>query len=295
MGSNPIGAGAQTSAPFLNLTRPPTTHFSVGDVPAPTALYIGDDAFLRVTVKSLTVASTLTVRTRLLRSDDGQITTSEDTLKPGQTGAQQVFFVNLTEGFLLSAIVTADGGTMARGSMFVSVEVCHGNSSNVHRDALLIQDYVATAYAASWPGGMVRLSTEGPGASTLSQNASGGPGVDTISSFPANQRVRFISANVTFTASAAVANRFIVFNLLTGASVVYSVGVSVAITASQVANISLGAGIGGPAVVNGVHILPIPSNLVLIGSPSITTTTTGIQALDSFGIITVISETWIDA
>lgn len=280
---------------FPSLTQLPASHFSVGDVPAPTALYIGDDSFIRVSVKSVAVATTLTLRTRMIRSEDGQVTTSEDPIRPGQLGALQTFIVQLTEGFLLSAIVTADGGAIARGSVFVSVELCHGNPANTHRDALLIQDYVATSYAASWPGGQIRLSTEGPGTSTLLQVGSGGAGAEQSLAVAANQRARFVSLNVSFTTSAAVANRFPVFNFMTGANIIYSATVAAAIPASTVANISLGAGVGPATVVNNNHVIPIPNNLLLITTPQIVTATAGLQAGDQYGTISAIAETWIDA
>jgi hypothetical protein len=295
MGSTPAPGRFLPGGIFQSLTQQPASHFSVGDVPAPTALYIGADSFLRLQVQNISGATSVTLHTRMLRSEDGVITQSEDLFQIGQTGGLQTFFLNLTEGFLLSAMVTTDVGNVARGLLFVAVELCHGNKNNLHRDFLLIQDYVAQTYAAAWPGGMLRLSTEGPGTAGVIQTAGPGGGFDTALQGPLNARVVFVAGQVTLTTSAVVGNRFPAFAFFEGGNELWRVSVATAIPASTVAILSFGQGVGAASVSNNVHALPIPVDMPLIVQASVRTVTTGLLAGDNYGVFTALAETWVDA
>lgn len=295
MSSTPAPGRFLPGGIFQSLTQQPASHFSVGDVPAPTALYIGADSFLRIQVQNISSISNVTLHTRMLRSDDGVITQSEDLFQIGQTGALQTFFLNLTEGFLLSAMVTSDSGNIARGLLFVAVELCHGNKNNLHRDFLLIQDYVAQTYAAAWPGGMLRLSTEGPGTAGSILGGAPGAGFEQIAVGPLNARVVFVAGQVTFTTSAAVGNRFPAFTFSQGANEFWRVSVAAAIPASTVAILSFGQGAGAATVTNNVHALPIPVDMPLTVQATVRTVTTGLQAGDNYGTLTTLGQTWVDA
>jgi hypothetical protein len=295
MSSTPKPPGLLQPGGFQSLTQPPSSQFSVGNVPAPTALYIGTDSFIRVSVRSTVGAVSLTVHTRMLRSFDGQITVSEDGFNPGSTGAQQFFTINLTEGFLLSAEITADAGTLPRGTVFVSMELCHGSGGNIHRDQLLIQDYVVFGYAAAWPGGTIRLSTDGPGAVLPFTLANPGAGTEISLAFIANTRLRLKSLTALFTTSAAVGNRFPSLKLFQNGNRIYQAAVAAAIPASTATAITWSTQ-GGPAyVVNNIHVVPLPIDLTLTNTPQLATVTGGLDAADAYTQIFASVESWVDA
>jgi hypothetical protein len=291
--NNPLAA--QDAGGFQSLTRPPITNFTVKNVPAPTNVYIADDAFLRVSVRNLGAGVSLTVHTRVLRSEDGIITASEDVIVPASSGAQQFTFINLTEGFLLSASITSDTGVTLRGQTFVTLELCHGNTVSPHRDQTLIQDYTATGYTASWPGGLLRLATEGPGVINASTVGNPGAGNELTFGMVANSRSSLRTMRMTFTTSAAVGNRLPTFLIIRGGSTIYSVTVAAAIVASTAAIIQLNSAVVAPRVDGLVHTLPIPSNLILNGPPQVNSSTAGLDPADAYTSINAISESWVDS
>lgn len=295
MSSPIIGAGGNTPAPFKSQTVDPASHFSVGNVPAPTALYVGTDSFLRLQVQNISAATSVTVHTRLLRSGDGVITESEDVKQITQGGGVQTFFINLTEGFLLSAIVSTDSNQIPRGLLFCALELCHGGPTNVHRDALLVQDYVAQTYSVGWPGGTLRLSTEGPGSIVYQVIGSPGAGNDMAVGYQANARARLMTLCMTFTTSAVVGNRFPRIQIAGGGNLIFTAPVAAAIPASTVAIISIYPGAGQPSVTNNVHLIPVPQTLMLNASSVISTNTPGKDAGDLYNNIFATSEEWVDA
>ncbi len=285
---------ANGGVPFASQTRRPATSIITNNLPGPVEYYVGTDAMLRVGVASLIPAQPLTVRTRLLRSDDGVITSSEDRILTDGTGTQAVTILNLTEGFLLSVEVTCETASMIRGEIFVAVELCHGTPQQLHRDQLLMQDYVSSGYAVSWPGGLLRLSTEGPGATQYGVQPGGpGAGFDFSVAFATNSRTRLMALQVKLTTSAVVANRIPTINIVAAGGPIYSVAVAAPIPASTVAIINLGVGVGAPSVSSNNHILPIPDNLYIQGLGSVGSTTVALQAADAYTAIVSSTESWI--
>lgn len=295
MSSTPKPPGLLEPGGFQSLTQPPSSQFSVGNVPAPTALYVGTDSFLRVSTRSILPANTLTVHTRMLRSSDGQITTSEDSIKTAANGVQQFANINLTEGFLLSAEITADTGTVPRGTMFVSMELCHGSGGNIHRDQLLMQDYIVLGYATAWPGGQIRQATEGPGTVSFFQSGAPGAGFEMGFAFNAGSRVLVKCVSMTFTTSAAVGNRIPTFNFVQAGANIYTVGVAAPIPASTVATINLAIGAGQPTVFSNNHLLPLPADLRLQSLATFQSLTAGILAGDNYSVQSGVQEQWVDA
>lgn len=295
MSSNNSPLVSKPAGEYDSLTRKAITNFTVNNIPAPTQLYIGDDNFLRVQVQNISAATNVTIRTRMMRSGDGAITTSEDIFQVQQSGAVQTFFINMSEGFLLSVIAVCENTQILRGLLFISVELCHGSRQNVHRDALLIQDYVAQTYAASWPGGTLKLSTEGPGAIAYQIIGSGGAGAEFAMGTAANIRSRLMTLCMRFITSAVVGNRFPRIQIAGNGNLVFTASVAAAIPASTVAFISIYPGAGQPSVSNNIHLIPIPQTLMLNFSPVISTSTTALDAGDAYSQIFAMSEFWIDA
>lgn len=295
MSSNTSVPLVNGGVPFESQTRLPATSIITKNLPAPVAQYVGTDALLRVTFRSAVAGQNLIVRTRLLRSDDGVITSSEDLVPTNNSGVLTVSTIGLTEGFLLSCEITSDSVSLARGMCFVSVELCHGTATQLHRDLLLIQDYIATGYATSWPGGVPTLSTTGPGATQVASIPGSGAGLDFNMSFQNGLRLRFAGISLTLTTSAVVANRVPTFQFQAAGVTVYQVTVAAPIPASTVARINLGAGIGPPSVNSNNHLLPIPENMILAPTPIFASLTAALQAADNYSAITPIWEQWIDS
>lgn len=295
MSSTPQPPGSLGPGGFISLTQPPSSHFSVGNVPAPTNAYVPPDGFFRVNIQNTFTGANVIVTVRTMRSLDGVVTLSQDTLVPTNSGAVNTFFLPGVEGFILSATARTENLGLRRGQCFVSIVLCSGSQTDLHLQQILVQDYISQAYAAAWPGGSIKLTTEGPG---LTRQVAGNVpalGTNLSDTVPTNRRWRLAAMFFNFAASAAVANRAIQVFIDDGTGTfVYEVPAVGFIVANGNNNFTLMAGSGQPSLNNNTQLLPLPEGMFLMAGFRIRTTTGNLDANDLFSSVAYHVEEWIE-
>lgn len=296
LASNPAGE-------FRSLTRAPITKFIIDNIPAPTLAYVRDDAFLRFVLTNISsLGQSFVLRTRLLRAEDGGITDGQEQYNNfGGGGLTTTAFLPLTEGFLLSATLTAGNGLLERGLAFAQLVLCHGTQQDVRVDQVLFQDYITTNAALTFPGGLITQPAQGNGAFTNFQ--AGNPGAGNEFNLISNGFNRDIVRQVscTFTTSAAVANRVVALGGNDGAGTFFNFfPTSQIIPASTVAQIVWFPGAGAPfsiaaGAVGQLFTAPLPDRYNLRNSAALGTKTSGIQAGDVYTNIKFVLEQLIES
>jgi len=296
--SSNIAATALAAGEFVSLTRAPVTSFITNEVPAPTQLYVRDDAFIQLVVRNINNAGvSVTVRTRLLRADDGQIIESEDTFVILDSSALPITkIVDLTEGFLLSAAVVMNSNGIKRGMCFVSLLLCRKLVSNPTIEQVLAQDYVASGSHLTWPNGLVRQSVEGPGSIIIAAPVNPGSGAEISIATGNLRRQRVIKLSCTLTTSAAVANRLPAASFSDGLGTFFDFyPLSATIPASTVAQIVWAAAVGqaySPIATQFVGVLPETTYMSM--GATFGTKTSNLQAGDAYSNIQFATEEWIE-
>lgn len=296
MSSTPNPPGSLQPGGFDSQTRRPDSRFSVGNVPAPTDLYCTDDSFLRITAFAFIAGVQVRIDSFILRSDDGQITTSEDVLNAPNAGALVTKDIPLIEGFLMGVTIIDSTGNNVRGNVFITAQIMRGTSTNNRTVRLLFADYVVGNQPIGYPFSRTTQSIDGRGAIVFQVGGAAGAGNETGFGLTApGQRLSVHCASLTFVASAAVANRVPEFRLIrNGANIVWRMPYPGNITAGQTINITLMAGGPSPVVVGTTAILPLPVPTILIPADSIQTVTAGLQAGDQYTITNMSGEAWVN-
>lgn len=280
---------------FKILSVAPATHFITDHVDAPTELYVTADQFLRVLGITFAALASITVRYRLLRSDDGQVVLMENTFTLPGDGFGHFLDIQLPEGFLLSVWCTLSGTTAVRGNSYMTVQLWRGKTSTPTFLQTLVADSPNTAGSLGWPGGSLRASTEGPGFLNAQSFAAPAAGAEINLAVVNGQRWRVQALRFSLTTSAAVANRVVNLVHLSSSLEVFRVPISGVIAASTTQIFTGMPGAGSPSLNNGVNLLPLPGLWELMPNDVIATVTTNLQAGDQYSIQNVSMEQWISS
>lgn len=193
------------SLPAEVLSRPPEVSFRGKDVTPPSPLYVAREDNLRFEVSNSVTNQTLEVRGRLLLAS-GEVVPFAETLRPAATRTVQSFFVQLTEGFLLSLMV-AHGPETLPGQTWVRCTLFHGETSVGTFQALLFQGYVSTGYWLAWPPGIYDRIADGPGAIRSVTGTNPAAGAEISETVPTNALWRLYSVRAALVTNATVAAR----------------------------------------------------------------------------------------
>ena len=297
MGHDPKLPPAQEGE-FRSLSRRAASEFIVDKIPAPTALYIQEDSVLMFNLTNISVAQqNIIVRATMLRSDDGELTTSE-TIITANAGAAAVNppVVPLCEGFLLE--VSLFGATLnaLRGQLYAEVFLARNPTVDTKFIQSLFAGYIIGNKMASWPGNTNYLPADGQGAVVIRGVGNPGAGNEWTFFTNPNTRARLVSLQATFTASAAVATRFpaIILQPNVGQNICTS-GDQVGVTASQAVTFSWFK--GAMHTTNGTapnRCCPIPDPCWFRVNSRIQSTTANLQAGDTWTNILMEWEEWVD-
>lgn len=130
----------------------------------------------------------------------------DSTMIPATDRSLSSQYISLGNGYLLSLRVNVTAGTVYRGQCWNVVGVA-GVPGATLIDQILVSDYVTTQTECTYPGGIIRQSTEGSGAIVRYQVTTPGAGAEFRYNVPTNSYQRFIGLTATLQTSAAVANR----------------------------------------------------------------------------------------
>jgi hypothetical protein len=204
------------------------------------------------------------------------------------------YVFNLPEGFLLDLAVMPTAGGVARGQCFVMAQLVRGPSGAQYPVQVLFSDYCTSNCGVGWPGGFIRQAAEGPGWVTQVHVANPGAGVDWAYQYTNSQRCRVVGIAATFTASAAVANRYITIMFKDNLNdTLAQCPVSVAIAASATGTINAMIG-GTTGVSNSVFMVALPSMMMLSMGQWVEAGTISIQSGDAWTNIWLTLEQWAE-
>lgn len=173
----------------------------------PGALFVDGNYALRLNAWCSVAGVTIALRSRFLRSNDGELVPSGDTIALTSNRLLNTTDVQLAIGFPLNVQVFAQAGTPTVGQCFVQVQIVYGDGAAAFPLATVLQGYVTTTQSLSWPGSPIVNSLEGSGALINRSLANGGPGVDPGFVVPVNTRWSVIGYRGDFTTSAAAGTR----------------------------------------------------------------------------------------
>lgn len=311
---------------FAPGSTPDLVTFGFSQISPPSSVYIQRDDILVLQAATQTGGEVVIITIRLLipsartpgqPSDAGSKTAAGSPMVgPGyiQTIQRQLSLPNaftsatlsvpLAEGYLLSVTATANIAAQ-RSLTFARCWINRGNLSFPAPSAamMLFADSVVKLGAIGWPAGRIIAPSEGPGLPTRFTINNPAAGVDFSGGSNQPGRVRLQSLTALFTAGAGVGNRIISFRFISASAGTfdYQVQDTVAVTAGQVIQYSLGPGTsasrGAGAATAGNPIcvtLPLPG--VCYCSPGfiVSSVTQGILAADQWSGIQLADEEWLD-
>lgn len=289
------GAMPGASAPSIPiLTKASLVSFATRNVQPPSAVYVTSDDRLHVSAWVFSLGQpTLNVTFRLLMPD-GTVTIGGGSVMPTTARHRNDFLLTLSEGFLLSVVVSTPTTGVLRGQFYVELDIARINGSLPEDRQPLMSDYLTTANSFGWPGGEQRTSVEGPGA-IFGQQQTGIAGNSGVQfSVPQQARWRLQAAAIQFTTSAVAGQRQLSLEIQTGgaggtwtylnpnvqaASLTWNYGCS---------NIPLTAGAASP-----VQYMVFP-DMTITPSGSIIFLASGGLAGDTWNSVTVWYEEWLE-
>lgn len=275
-------------------TAKPQIGFATRLVQPPSIVYVTQDDSLSVVVFNSAPNMAIAVGYRLLRAD-GVIIAAENAFQVAAQPGVQVFTVNLSEGFLLSAVCATQQVNVRRGQCFVSLSIVPDGPGHLVAQGYLSTDYLTYGGVVAWPGGRQISSIEGPGHVYVTTFANPPAGSGYLIQPPTNRRWRVISLAVHFVTSGVVINRFPTFLWGAGGSGAGKTITSTPVTAGSGVNVWL-ANYGYQQPDNpGFDIfLGIGEYLFLDANVGAELTADGLQALDAFFNLSMLVEEWME-
>jgi len=254
--------------------------FRSAEIPPPTIVYIPPGAGGLLTVRSAFNSITIVINLRFLLPN-GQVQPVSYELPSTTTYNEQTLRFPLSEGFLLSARITATGGNVTAGSTFVTFAITQSPNASAVTLQTVIAGFLTSAAPASYPGSTIFTPAEGP-TFTLSQALSNpAAGAEFTGNLDLNLRGYIATFMAVFTASAAAATRTLQLTLNNTAGEFWRSRVGITATANQVTRV-VGAVTGTETYTAGSY-----ASILLPAGPfepslSISTLTTNIQAGDQW-------------
>ena len=174
---------------------------------------------LQVYVIASVAACSITVRGKV-KLPDGGIVPVEQVVRAGAPYASNTVSIPLAIGDLISVVAKVADPQVRRGQVFVRICLNDGSGNMGATDQLLIQDYCTNSNFLAWPGGLVRQSPEGPGASVVVPVANPLAGLNFAYIVPVGARLKLKACTFTFTTSAVVLPRQVMLNITIGGVIV---------------------------------------------------------------------------
>lgn len=272
--------------------------YAEGNVPPPSALYVGLNDKVRVFQFSHSpTVFQVEVDFRLLLPD-GTIQVQSEFVNVG--GAYTTGFndFSMAEGFLLSVDVRSNQAGVFRGQVFINVVLLRNFGSGNTLQITLARGYCTLFSPVVWPQIPTDFPTLKPGA--ILQVTIGNPaaGADFTQAINGNARWRVQTLRAAFVTSAAAANRSAILQFSTAGNVFFSAPVVPVQAASLTWSYNWGSGVttltatAGATTPNAVTSLP--DDFWLPPGSTIASVTQNIQAGDQWSAIQLDIEESLD-
>lgn len=266
--------------------------FKTTDIELPSALYIQRDD--QIDVKGLSTlggGDTITFSYRFLLPN-GVIIPGQIVLAI-QSGIMKESTITLGEGFLLSLTAIAQTAVQ-RGQSYVQASISRPSAAPASQMQVLFADYVTSKYTAGWPNGRSISATEGPGAIVTVTHANPAAGADFAIAITSGIIAKIRSITMTFTTSAAVANRVPRWQIKDAVGNIVAVcEPNQVVPASQTVFVTLSTVVPNAAANVPDVVVALPTDEWLLPGYNVVTSTTNIQAADQYTTIFAEFEEWV--
>lgn len=173
---------------------------------APFQLYLDGADALRLEGWSSAPNTTLQAFGRVLL-EDGSVDTFQTFIFAPDTAARVVKDLPMPRGFLMNLTVIVTGAAPVLGRVFTRASIIRGLTGATIVTGTLLQGYVTSSQAQSWPGSPLQQTDGIPGYVVQSFAISPGPGNPMSFTVPAGRHWSLLSAQCSLTTDATVINR----------------------------------------------------------------------------------------
>jgi hypothetical protein len=267
----------------------PELLFKHRGVQPPSALYVTQDDFLRVSIFTTASTTSLVLGLRIMGAD-GQVRREEESLDGVSLSTLTTKTFGLREGFLLGVAVSNLGGGLADGVCFVSVGLQFGSGSRAPYQ-ILAQDYVTNLFSVEWPAAAVRHGSSaalGTGSALSQQVSNPAAGAEWTFTVPAATTYTLKSVFYQLVTSSAAATRISLLKITDGTNTLFQGDVSVSQTASLTKKYAGGSGITDPlGASSNFPVVALPVDMVLGPGWKVGTATTAIDLGDQYSAISL--------
>ncbi len=289
-------SGAQFVQPpeSFHVANPPTLVKFNTESPSPAfPKYIGVDDSIFIQVIQTAFAGQIQVNVRILRPDNTVLS------MPFQVFATSIntvvnFTFPLVEGWLLSCAVEVPGNLLPATNYFATVSIVRNPKGVAGQYDLLCSGYLNQNLPIGYPQSIPMHPRDGQGALRSTQIATPAAGVDFTFTLPAITRMRIIAVSGLLTTAVAVANRLPSLILDDGANILAAIPSGNTEVASLAAQYTWADSCQQVAAFDNKVIAPLPGQTYLQAGFRIRSTTTGIQAADTWTNIFFLSQVWFD-
>jgi hypothetical protein len=262
----------------------------------PGALFVDGNYALRFTAWCSVAGVTLALRSRFLRSSDGNLVDSGDQLAPTSDRLLSTTQVQLGVGFPLNVMVFALAGAPSIGQCFVQVQIVHGTGPATVVMATILQGYVTSTQTLSWPGSPIQASLDSFGAVVTVGPVNPAAGADAVINVPVNTRWQVLSVTGQLNTGGGVGNRNPSMILTDPTPHTFARSPFLTnVTATQTWIFAWMAGFGAQ-VANTLNrvALSLPEPAILLAGGTVQTETFGILPADQWAGVTLSTREWID-
>lgn len=296
-------------------STPTVSTFNFKNIPPPGGLYVTRNDSLQLSVNNSAANVSVDVHARMLIAsptsilpgqpdhppDPTQSSVPSNTIAsitqnfvPGTNRLTNVFFVPLSEGWLLNLTVGLTGFSR-KGQTYVYLFLQRGDAVGGPQSGTLLSGYTTNPATLIWPGGGTIYPTDGAGWLNSVNKANPAAGSDFLFTVPANARWRVRSFSATYvvpnTGSARVVRA--VVKDAAGNLIWQGVGQQTA-GINATFNVSAAPGQNSSTADPFAIQLPLPGDLALPQGFTFGTSSGGIQAGDQYSNIWAEVEEWIE-
>ncbi|MGH9770409.1 MAG: hypothetical protein ACRD4Q_01705 [Candidatus Acidiferrales bacterium] len=260
----------------------------------PSTLYIERDSVLFISQYTLGNAYPVTVSGRILEPD-GRIVPFEFTPNLQGMPAGSLLPINLTEGYLLSVLVTTQSPAPFSGQAYVQLFVGKGTAALAMQLSLIAAGYVTYTGPLGWPGGAPRAAADGAGlVYPITSDIPAPSQTGLIAAFP-NVTTLIHAMWMQLTTSAVAASRTVTVYFSGGGvgAAAWQKTLPAAFTASQTYTLSGGLGVGVDQALQPDNSLSFSLPYVKLNNGfGLGFTINNAQAGDKIPSVSVIPERW---
>lgn len=258
-----------------------------------TAIYVTEADTLQFQVTSDANNIALVLSARILLADGTiQYLQSNPTCAGGGNGLS--FFLPLPEGWLISAACSTTTTGVPSGAATVVIILQPLALGSAGPATILAQGDLETAYFVAWPGSPVRPPTAGIGWPRTLAAGPGGGGAPLTLNLSSFRRIAVDSAQVQFTTSAAVANRFVFLGFNIAGNEFYQCTAGIAQAAGVAVVYNFAPGVAFNNANSLLFSAPMPPNIISAPDAPIQVQfgAVNIQAGDVFAFMQVRIRQW---